>query len=143
MEAGGSGRFPFLTSWRLVPIVLYYVAVDSSEPPTTTTSIRFPVERSRSVPLLTIFVILLATALGILFANLNPQLVRMDYYFGVMEISLALAMALCLALGAVLGLVASGIKFFLGRREMAQLKKQLRSATDEIERLRTSGVKET
>jgi len=92
---------------------------------------------------LTIFVILLATALGILFANLNPQLVRMDYYFGVMEISLALAMALCLALGAVLGLVASGIKFFLGRREMAQLKKQLRSATDEIERLRTSGVKET
>lgn len=143
MEAGGGGRFPFLTSWRLVPFVLYHVAVDSNERATTATSLGFPVGRFRSVPLLTIFVILLATALGILFANLNPQPVRMDYYLGVMEISLALVMALCIALGAVLGLVASGIKLFLGRREMAQLKKQLRSATDEIERLRTSGVRET
>jgi putative membrane protein len=83
-----------------------------------------------------ILLILILFAAGLSFAVLNAEPVPVNYYFGVREIPLALAMVIPLALGALLGvLVNFGILVRLKQRAL-RAERQLKLAERETSRLR-------
>lgn len=82
--------------------------------------------------------IVLVIALGISFAILNAKSVPLNYYFDAKEISLALLLALTLAIGAFLGLLLAIPSFFRLKRSNRQMKSRLKSIEKDVEHLRIS-----
>ena len=68
--------------------------------------------------------ILLIMALGTALALLNGEPVRLDYYFGQVEAPLALVIAGAVAVGALLGLLASLGRVFRAKHESAQWRRR-------------------
>ncbi len=84
--------------------------------------------------------LLVIVALGAALAALNPDAVRFDYYFGNLQLSLALLMVLALAVGTLLG-VLTGLFWALGlRRENLRLRRRLELSQQELTNLRTLPV---
>ena len=84
--------------------------------------------------------LLLVVALGAALAVLNPASVQFDYYFGNLQLSLALIMASALAIGALLGVVAGLLGSLALRRENTQLRRSLELSRQELKNLRTLPV---
>ncbi len=85
----------------------------------------------RLVFLLAIFVV------GLAFAVINSNPVRVEYYFGGGELPLALALILAFALGALLGMIVHAGKVFRLKREISSLRRSTADRERELTNLRT------
>lgn len=87
--------------------------------------------------MLAALIILAMLIIGASFAALNAQAVVMNYYFGEIELPLALLMALTLAMGALLGIFASSGLLLRSELRNRGLKRQISLAEEEVANLRT------
>jgi len=87
--------------------------------------------------------ILLVIALGISFAILNAKSVPLNYFFEAREISLALLLAITLAIGALIGLLLSVPSLFRLKRSNRHMKSRIKLFEKELENLRTIPIKDT
>ena len=78
-----------------------------------------------------------AAALGASCAYINPGLVRVSYYFGVLELPLGILIFLLLGVGIVLGLLSSVAGYVRLRRENSQLSRRSQLVSEEINNLRS------
>jgi uncharacterized integral membrane protein len=90
--------------------------------------------------ILKFLLLLLAVAVGAALAVLNPASVQFDYYFGSLELSLALILALTLAVGALLGTLSALLWSLSMRRENMHLRRRLELSRQELKNLRTLPV---
>ncbi len=89
------------------------------------------------------FLLLVAMmVVGAAFAAINAQSVTVNYYFGTIELPLALVAAVAVGIGAVFGMLASMGGAFRLKRENARLKRQARVAEKEVSNLRNLPIKE-
>ena len=87
---------------------------------------------------LTLFVIIF----GIVFAVLNAETVRLNYYLDSLELPLSLVIVLSMIIGAILGIFAS-LSFIIGtRRNASKLKRSVEVAEKEIVNLRNIPIKD-
>jgi len=77
---------------------------------------------------------LLIVALG--FALLNAESIQVDYYMGKLSIPLSLALVVVLAVGAVIGIIASLGMVLRAKRQSAKLRKQIKNTEREVTDLR-------
>ena len=88
-----------------------------------------------------IVLLLLVAVLGAALALLNPDPVSFDFYYGDLQMSLALVLVMALAAGILFGVLV-GLFWSLGvRRENAQLRRRLELSEQELKVLRTLPVK--
>lgn len=80
---------------------------------------------------------------GVIFAMLNAQSVQLNYYFGIKQIPLSLAIVLSMLVGAILGVLASIRLILRSRREVSRLRKATEIAEKEIANLRAIPIKNT
>lgn len=93
--------------------------------------------------IITFIVLLLVTLLGLTFALMNADNVKLDYYFGSLEAPLSLVVVLAMIIGAALGVLAS-VGIVLGqKRELAKLRKTAKLATEEVTNLRSLPLKDS
>ncbi len=89
------------------------------------------------------FLLLVAMmVVGAAFAAINAQSVTVNYYFGAIELPLALVAAVAIGIGAVLGMLASMGGAFRLKRENVRLKRQARAAAREIGNPHNPPIKE-
>ena len=87
-----------------------------------------------------IFFILLL-ALGLSFSLLNATPVELNYYFGSIELPLAVALVIPLLMGTLLGIFGMLNIVFKLKRESMRLKKTIRASERELSQLRALPVK--
>jgi putative membrane protein len=93
--------------------------------------------------IITFIVLLLVTLLGLTFALMNAESVKLDYYFGSMQAPLSLVVVVAIIIGAGLGVFAS-MGIVLGqKRELAKLRKSAKIAEEEVSNLRALPLKDT
>lgn len=85
-----------------------------------------------------IFVIVI---LGVVFAVLNAEPVRLNFYFGAKQLPLSLALILATLVGALLGVLASIQLIIKSRREVARMRRAAEIAEKEIANLRAIPIK--
>ncbi|GHD26519.1 lipopolysaccharide assembly protein LapA domain-containing protein [Halioglobus pacificus] len=91
--------------------------------------------------LITTAIVVAMLALGVLFALANDGIVALDVLIYRFESgSLALWVLLALALGGVLGLLASSVMMLRLRARNASLTRKLTRVKTELEKLRTAGL---
>jgi len=91
-----------------------------------------------------IYIILLLVALvGLSFALLNSDIVTLNYYFGKLQAPLSLVMVIALALGAVMGVLASMWAVLAQKRELAKLRKAAKVTEKEITNLRSIPMRDS
>lgn len=89
--------------------------------------------------------LLLALALvllGAAIANLNPEEVRVSYYFGELLLPLGVLLLLLLGAGLILGVLASLSMFVRIKRENLDLKRKAQLASTEIRNLRSMPLRD-
>ncbi|MEO5342062.1 MAG: lipopolysaccharide assembly protein LapA domain-containing protein [Gammaproteobacteria bacterium SHHR-1] len=92
--------------------------------------------------LIRFLLLLLVVMLGAAFALLNAGPVLLDYYYGSIELPLALVITAALLLGALAGVLAALASGLRVRRELASLKRSHRLDRQEIDNLRALPVKD-
>jgi len=86
---------------------------------------------------------LLVSLLGLSFALMNAEAVKLDYYFGTLDAPLSLVVVIALIIGAGLGVFAS-MGIVLGqKRELAKLRKSAKIAEEEVSNLRALPLKDS
>lgn len=93
--------------------------------------------------ILKLIIVLIVMAIGISFAVMNAGMANLNYYFGTVELPLSVILVGALALGALLGVVASLGGNLRLRRENATLRHQARISAQEINNLRSIPIKES
>ena len=89
------------------------------------------------------FLFLLALAvMGLSFAVLNSQPVSLNYYFGEREIPLSMIVVVSLAAGALIGVLVSAGLILKLKAKVGHLRRKLRDAEKDMDRLRILPVKE-
>ncbi len=83
-----------------------------------------------------IFLLILA-AVVVSFTTLNAQSIQVNYYFGTMDLPLAIAIVLSIAVGILFGFFASAGIVLKLKRENLKLKKSVKNADRELGSLRT------
>jgi lipopolysaccharide assembly protein A len=92
--------------------------------------------------IITFAVLLLVTLLGLTFALMNADMVRLDYYFGSVQAPLSLVVVIAIIIGAALGVLAS-VGIVVGqKRELAKLRKTAKIAEEEVSNLRSLPLKD-
>ncbi len=87
-------------------------------------------------------VFLFVSVIGLSFALLNVEMVKLNYYFGTITAPLSIVVAVSLAVGALLGVLASmGMALGL-KRETIRLRHNLKIAEKELENLRSLPLKD-
>jgi len=87
-------------------------------------------------------VLLLVVLIGLSFALMNADMVSLNFYFGKLEAPLSLVMVIALALGAVMGVLASLWVVIAQKREMGKLRKSVKITEKEIANLRSLPMKD-
>ena len=87
--------------------------------------------------LLKFLFLIVVAALGASFAYINPGVVKLSYYFGVVELPLGILIFVLLGIGIVLGLLSSIASYVRLRRENAQLRRRSQLFSEEINNLRS------
>ena len=91
-----------------------------------------------------IFTILLLVALaGLSFALINAEMVTLNYYFDSLQAPLSLVMVISLALGAIMGVMASLWVVIGLKRELAKMRKAKKVTEEEIANLRSLPMRDT
>jgi putative membrane protein len=86
--------------------------------------------------MLKLIIIVAVVLLGAALTALNPQLIRFDYYFGLLELPLSWLLVAALSIGGLLGMASSLLVMLDARRDQARLRRKLRVAEYESESLR-------
>lgn len=92
--------------------------------------------------LLGFLLLLVVVVVGLAFAVLNAQAVQLNYYFGSTEAPLSLVLVLVLAVGAILGVVASVGMVVGQRRELGRLQRKVKVTEQELKNLREIPIKD-
>ncbi|HEY7840826.1 MAG TPA: LapA family protein [Gammaproteobacteria bacterium] len=92
--------------------------------------------------LLSLVIVLLVMALGFAFHLRNGEFFEVDYYVGVLDLPFSLWMFLAIALGALLGILASLPLIIRYRRDSARLWRRLRISEQELNNLRVVPMKD-
>lgn len=82
------------------------------------------------------FIFLVLVIFGIVFAVLNAEPVKLNYYFGSKEVALSLIIVFAMIVGAILGVIASASMIFSNQREVKKLRKSVELAEKEVTNLR-------
>jgi putative membrane protein len=94
------------------------------------------------INLIKLLVVLVVLTLGAGFASLNDGQVTLNYYFGLIEMPLPMALLGSLGIGLLLGFLA-GLTLWAGaRREIAGLRRSARLAQEEVNNLRAIPLKQ-
>lgn len=80
--------------------------------------------------------------LSLIFANLNDEMVGVDFYFHIYRLPLSLLLVLVLGIGIFMGFLTVWWKFLMLKRENRQLKNHLRTAQEEVSNLRIVPLKD-
>ena len=92
--------------------------------------------------ILKLLIIIIIMMLGAVFAVLNAEPVRFNFYFDSIELPLSLIVTAALGFGVVLGIV-SGFGLVIGlKRQNVTLKRRSRLVNEEIKNLRNLPLKE-
>ncbi len=89
---------------------------------------------------LLLFLVLLIT--GAAFAILNSQMVTLDFYFSVIELPISVVIIAFIALGAILGVVASSAIMLRLKHENSGLKRKASMVSEEVKNLRTMPIRD-
>ncbi|KPK40866.1 MAG: hypothetical protein AMJ69_00850 [Gammaproteobacteria bacterium SG8_47] len=92
--------------------------------------------------IVTLVFTLVTILIGVVFALLNAEPVRVSYYFGATDMPLSLVIVISLAFGAGLGVLASVGLLVRTRREIARLRRDASLTAKEVMNLRTMPLKE-
>lgn len=92
--------------------------------------------------ILALLVLLLVVGVGLTFSVMNAEPVTLDYYFGSSDIPLALLLVISLALGALLGVIASLGVILRLKRTASGLRRENRLAEKEIMNLRNIPIRD-
>ena len=87
-------------------------------------------------------VLLLVILIGLSFALMNADMASLNFYFGKIEAPLSLVMVIALALGAVMGVLASMWVVIAQKRELSKLRKAVKITEKEIANLRSLPMKD-
>jgi len=93
--------------------------------------------------ILKLVVFLVVAVVGISFAARNASEVQLNYYFGILTAPLSLVVVGAIALGAVLGVLASLGMVLSQKREMAKLRRSMKLTEKELSNLRALPMKDT
>ncbi len=94
------------------------------------------------VRIFSVLFLLLLLIVGVSFSTLNSANVEINYYFGLIDVGLARALVLAIAVGVCLGVLGSlGTILKLKGRSIA-LKKNIKSLESEVSSLKVRSAKE-
>ncbi len=88
------------------------------------------------------FIFLVLVIFGIVFAVLNAEPVKLNYYFGSEDVPLSLIIVFAMIVGAILGVVASASMIISNRREVMKLRKSVELAEKEVTNLRAIPIRD-
>jgi len=94
------------------------------------------------VRILYLFIFLVLVIFGIVFAVLNAEPVKLNYYFGSKEVALSLILVLAMIAGAIMGVIASASMIISNRREVMKLRKSVELAEKEVANLRAIPIRD-
>ncbi|AKH19876.1 LapA family protein [Sedimenticola thiotaurini] len=86
--------------------------------------------------------ILLIMMIGAAFAVMNAETVQLNYYFGVQEFPLSVILVAAVAIGAILGVLATLGSSLKLRRENMSLRHKAKIARQEVNNLRALPIKD-
>ncbi len=86
--------------------------------------------------------LLLAVVVAAFFASLNPGEVTLHYYFGSVELPLAVLLVATLGVGLLIGLFVGLGLFLRAKREQVRLQRKARLAEQEVNNLRAIPLKD-
>ena len=89
-----------------------------------------------------LIIFLILVIFGIVFAVLNAEPVKLNYYFGSKEVALSLILVLAMIVGAILGVIASASMIISNRREVVKLRKSVELAEKEVANLRAIPIRD-
>ena len=89
-----------------------------------------------------LIIFLILVVFGIVFAVLNAEPVKLNYYFGSKEVALSLILVLAMIVGAILGVIASASMIMSNRREVIKLRKSVELAEKEVANLRAIPIRD-
>jgi putative membrane protein len=81
-------------------------------------------------------------ALITVFAYLNAEPVRLDFYFQTLELPVSVVVAVAFAVGVTISITVYLPRVFLRNRKIARLQRQLNESTEEIAKLRSVPMKD-
>lgn len=87
--------------------------------------------------ILTFTILLLVALVGLGFALINAEMVSLNFYFDSIQAPLSLVMVVSLAVGAVMGVIASLWVIIGLKRDLAKMRKTIKVADEEIANLRS------
>lgn len=88
------------------------------------------------------FIFLVLVIFGIVFAVLNAEPVKLNYYFGSQEVPLSLIIVFAMIVGAILGVVASASMIISNQLEAKKLRKSVELAEKEVTNLRAIPIRD-
>jgi len=94
------------------------------------------------VRLIRLILFLLVMLAGVALAVMNADLVNLNYYFGSRELPLSVLLVGAVFVGAILGMVAGLGGMMRVKRENADLRRQTRLASEEVNNLRSLPIKD-
>jgi putative membrane protein len=94
------------------------------------------------VRIIYLFLFLMLVIFGIVFAALNAEQVKLNYYFGSKDVALSLILVLAMIVGALLGVIASASMIISNRREVVKLRKSVQLAEKEVANLRAIPIRD-
>jgi len=89
-----------------------------------------------------LIVFLIVAIAGLSFALMNAERVTLTYYFGLIEAPLSLVVVVAIAIGALLGVLASMSMTLSLKHEISRLRKTLRTKEKELGNLRALPLKD-
>ena len=91
---------------------------------------------------LLLLVVVLVVLLGLGFAEINPGTIRVNYYYGTLQLPLAVALLSALGVGVLFGLVAAVTNHLKLRREIGRLRRMVELRDQEVRNLRAIPIKD-
>ena len=88
------------------------------------------------------FIFLVLVIFGIVFAVLNAEPVKLNYYFGSEEVPLSLILVFAMIVGAILGVIASASLIISNQLEVKKLRKSVELAEKEVTNLRAIPIRD-
>jgi putative membrane protein len=79
---------------------------------------------------------LVVAFLAVIFALLNSESTQFDYYFGKADVPLAMLLAIAMAFGALLGVIATVGLVLKSKRQASAMRRNANNAEKELAKLR-------
>ncbi|RLA20511.1 MAG: hypothetical protein DRQ61_06440 [Gammaproteobacteria bacterium] len=86
---------------------------------------------------------LIILVIGFLFTMLNSASVELNYYYGLIELPLALVAMAALLVGVLLGLFVEFGKLIRLKSELSKVKRKLKKSEEELDSLRTLPIRKS